>query len=220
MPFLELLISLLAPHHCLGCQAEGALLCRKCSLRLQHLPERCYRCRKLSTGGRTCKACRRTSKLYAVLVGLSYEGLVKDTIWQFKFHSGHAADKPLARLMLTRLQQSYDMVVPVPTATLRTRQRGYDQAVLLARELGSLTGFPVVNVLHRSGQAHQVGASRRQRLEQLKRAFWTHSGVDLTNKHILLVDDVVTTGATLEAAAEALKAAGAAKVSAVVVAQA
>ena len=167
-----------------------------------------------------CKTCRRTSSLYAVVAPLSYEGLTKEVIRQLKFHSGRAAVKPLTRLMTPRLKRTYAVIVPVPTATQRVRQRGYDQAVLLARELGRLTGSPVANVLHRNGQAHQVGASRRQRLRQLNEAFWVPRRANLSGKHILLVDDVVTTGATIEAAARALKAAGATRISAVVVAQA
>ena len=74
---------------------------------------------------------------------------------------------------------------------------------------------PVIRV----GQTHQFGATRHQRLEQLERAFLVTNPTDVKNKHILLVDDVLTTGATLETLARVLKSAGAKQVDAVVFAQ-
>jgi ComF family protein len=110
------------------------------------------------------------------------------------------------------------LLVPVPTATQRARQRGYDQADLLARELSEILGLPHQYLLSRLGQARQVGTGRKQRAAQLAKAFRVKGRVPI-NSHIMLVDDVVTTGATLEAAATILKKAGAKRVDAVIFAQ-
>lgn len=112
------------------------------------------------------------------------------------------------------------LIVPVPTASVRIRQRGYDHAALLSRHLAStLGGCNWPGAVIRLGQSRQVGASRAQRHVQLKNAFLTRPSGALSGADVLLVDDVVTTGATLEAVALKLKQAGAKTVNAVVFAQ-
>lgn len=99
------------------------------------------------------------------------------------------------------------------------RERGYDQAKLLARKLAREARLPYADCLARSGQAHQVGSNRSQRLSQLSDAFRITKPRTVQNAYILLVDDVLTTGATLEAAAKVLHATGASSVDAVVFAR-
>jgi ComF family protein len=100
------------------------------------------------------------------------------------------------------------LIVPVPTATSRIRQRGYDQAKLLAKAISKQSRLTYLDCLARSGQTHQHGTSRHTRLGQLENAFRVKHPRSVQNAHIILVDDVVTTGATLEAAAKVLKQAG------------
>jgi ComF family protein len=147
-----------------------------------------------------------------------YEGLAKDLIWQLKFQGARAAARQMACHMPSP-HEPVDYIVPVPTATSRVRRRGYDQAKLLARELAKRDQLVLLDCLSRSGQAHQVGASRRERLRQLQAAFRVRSAPLIKGRRIMLVDDVVTTGATLEAAATVLRAAGAKSVDAMVFAQ-
>jgi ComF family protein len=111
--------------------------------------------------------------------------------------------------------QSDAVLVPVPTATSRVRARGYDQSKLLARAVARRQSLPVLNCLARHGQTHQVGATRQQRLSQLSTAFRVIRPARLAGRHVILVDDVTTTGATLELAAQKLLAAGARRVDAV-----
>lgn len=122
-----------------------------------------------------------------------------------------------------RLQIPYigkdTIVVPVPTATKRVRQRGFDHAALTAKAYAAQEGLLFMPALVRIGQTRQVGASKKQRHEQLQGAFRVVSPKRIKAEHILLLDDVLTTGATLEAAARVLKQAGAKTVSAAVFAQ-
>lgn len=154
-------------------------------------------------------------------MAVAYSGLAKDLVWKLKFDGGQAAARPMALLMKKTLNFSPDMLIcPVPTATSRARSRGYDQAVLLARQLSQLTRLPYSACLSRVGHAHQVGADRKKRLAQLENAYLVKWPRSVQNANILLVDDVLTTGSTLETAAKALKNAGAARIDAITFAQA
>jgi len=213
-------MGVVAPYDCLSCGAEGGLLCAGCTQALLPVAERCYRCHKLSQDALTCAACRKLSKLYRVSVSSVYEGVAKDVVWKLKFAGAQAATQQMTARMLPLLQAAPEaVIVPVPTASSRVRRRGYDQAELLARELARKARLPYITGLARTGQAHQVGASRQQRLKQLTDVFHVTKRRFVQDAHVILVDDVVTTGATLEAAAAALKAAGARRVDAIVFAQ-
>lgn len=146
----------------------------------------------------------------------TYSGYAKSLVWKLKAGSARAAADEVASLLPLI---DCDIVVPVPTASSRVRQRGYDQAVLIAKAYARRHRLPCSKHLVRQSQTRQVGASRAQRLAQLNRAFRVVNKKDLAGQRVILVDDVMTTGATLEVAARLLKAAGAKSVDAAVFAQ-
>lgn len=184
----------------------------------------CYRCRAVNLDGRTCRSCRSQAKVFRVRAFTSYKVLAKRLVWRLKFQRAGAAGAEIGRMLAPLLSEDFlpeDMViVHIPTATSRVRRRGYDQAALIARELARCSGAPYRPLLSRSGQHKQVGASREKRKSQLEQAFQVRRPRHAQGKHIVLVDDVVTTGATLEAAANVLKQAGAKRVEAIVFARA
>lgn len=139
-----------------------------------------------------------------------------------KYERARAGTSEVAQILSGRRTSLPDgaVLVHVPTATGRVRARGYDHALLIARSLSKATDLPQKSLLARMGQAHQVGANRAARLRQLDSAFRPLRPQQIRGKHILLVDDVLTTGATLETAGRVLKRAGAKQVSAIVFAQA
>lgn len=220
MSVIDRILAVLTPYECLSCTDEGNLLCAGCIQQLTVLPERCYQCRKPSPSALTCSDCALASNLYRVRAGTAYTAVAKELVARLKFAGAQAAAKP----MVTRLSVLIDnpglVIVPVPTATSRVRGRGYDQAKLLARGLSRRTCLSYLDCLVRSGQTHQVGSSRQQRLDQLQKAFRLGDSRKVYGKHILLIDDVLTTGATLESAAKLLKTHGATHVEAMVFAQA
>lgn len=215
MSVIDRFLSILAPYECLGCGAEGALLCPVCARLLPAMPERCYRCRSPSIGALTCADCAGSSPLYRVRAAAPYGGTAKELVSRLKFSGAQAASSAMAECLAPFLKTGRGtIIVPVPTAAGRIRGRGYDQARLLARRLSLRTHRAYMDCLARSGQTHQVGASRSQRLHQLHGAFRVRSTSHIRGRNLLLIDDVVTTGATLEAAARTLQAAGAARIEA------
>lgn len=222
MSLLLKTISIIAPAKCLVCGREGRDLCEVCAAELAGLlPERCFRCQKINLGSKTCSTCRRQAPLNNVFVVGEYEKGLKAAIHGLKFERRRGLARPLAGLMRERLPvlKRPPLVTHVPTATIRRRARGYDQAELLARQLGQITGWRQVPLIRRQNQLRQVGAKRLTRLAQLEGAFRVVRREYVRGQDILLIDDVITTGATITACARELKAAGAKSVSAVVLAQ-
>lgn len=206
MSLIDNLLALIAPHDCLGCGVEGSLLCALC------------RARCLPPAKARPLALRNLARVQAAT---PYQGIAKDLLWRLKSAGAQSAATSMASQMkplCADLQSA--IIVPVVTANSRARTRGYDQARLLARALVKQTRLPYLDCLARHGQAHQVGASRSERLRQLHGALRVTKPSAVRGAHIILIDDVITTGATLEAAAMVLKAAGASRVEAITFAQA
>jgi ComF family protein len=164
-----------------------------------------------------------------VAAATAYRGAAKDIIWKLKFGRARSGATEVAALIASRLGLRRQLgrlpaviITHAPTATTRVRQRGYDQAQLIARCLARSCGVPYRPLLARYGHQKQIGASKAQRAAQLSGAFHAAplQAARIRGAHIILVDDVVTTGATLEAAAKTLMDAGARRVDAVVFAQA
>lgn len=152
-----------------------------------------------------------------------YQGAGKDILWKLKFgRAGSAADEigKLIAFRLARKSLRRYIVTYVPTAPAHVRQRGFDQAELIARSVARTLALPCYPLLARQTNTKQIGSSKLTRTTQLAQAFRPVRRHLMYDARILLVDDVVTTGATLEAAAQALIAAGARKVEAAVFAQA
>lgn len=222
MPLIDSLFSIFAPHDCLVCDAEGALVCNWCaSEAFPELPSRCYNCKQLSSDYAVCESCRPATGLRHVWVRTEYDNTAKELMRHFKYQRTHSAKGIIATAMDEILPyfNAETVVVPVPTATSRVRQRGYDQADLLARRIARQHGLMSGRVVTRLTQSRQVGANRKQRRTQLQDAFMVTKPDLIKKAEILLVDDVITTGATLEAMALVLKQAGAKLVNAVVFAQ-
>lgn len=222
MFILETIVSLVAPHNCMICGAEGDVICVWCLPDFtEPLPECCYKCKKQFSGSLVCQKCRRTSRLKHVWVRSSYGSKVKQLIHDFKFERKQAAAKPIAQLLSETVPYlSRDVIVThIPTATSRIRQRGYDHAALIAKALASELGLPYQHLLVRTTQTRQVRSARAVRLKQLDGAFKVIKPETVRKSHILLIDDIVTTGGTIEAAAKTLRLAGAKTIDGAVFAQ-
>jgi len=221
MFILELVLSMLTPFECLSCGREGGLVCSWCEPDFcSPLPSRCFMCRRISQQSAVCQKCRPKTPLRHVWVAAELSGNAQKLLHLFKFERAQSASREIGRFIYYALPFSDEvLLVPVPPATTRLRQRGYDHTKLLAREVSKATGLPYKQALSKLGQSRQVGMKREVRLKQLNGAFRVSRTDDVKDKAIWLVDDVVTTGATLSEAARALRRSGAKSVDAVVFAQ-
>ncbi len=193
-------------------------MCAACLGQLPPVDKLCYRCQRPSPDSLTCSACRQASPLRSARTVTTYAGGARALIWELKFSGAQSAARIMARRLAVLVEKNAapnTVIVPVPTATGRARRRGYDQAKLLARALSQVTRLPCRNYLVRGGQTHQHQLSRHARLQQLDGAFRAHHPRLVKDAHVILVDDVITTGATIEAAAMVLSKAGAVKIDAV-----
>jgi ComF family protein len=171
-----------------------------------------------------CGLCRRGLTGFDAAFSFGeYDGELRRLIHLFKYEGVRDLAAPLARMLLRALPRpcAFDVIVPMPLHWWRRWQRGFNQADLLARRLERPLGVPLVRALRRArGTAPQAGLTRAQRRANVAGSFRIRDGAAVAGRHILLIDDVMTTGATLSAAAAVLKRARARRVTAVTVARA
>jgi len=138
----------------------------------------------------------------------AYEGTLRKLIHLFKFNRIQPLSRPLGRFLAEVLprERRFDAIVPMPLHWRRRWQRGFNQSELLAREIAQRWHVPVRKVVHRRrATAPQAGLTSAQRRKNVQGAFEVKRGTRLDGLSVLLVDDVLTTGATASACARALK---------------
>lgn len=171
-----------------------------------------------STGGVLCRECRRQpSPVSQMRAPMQYQEPLSRIIHRFKYEGYFALAGPLATLIIDGWpvwEHAPDLILPIPLHPRRRRQRGYNQSELLARSLSRELGIVLdTTALRRTRHtAPQVGLGPVERHDNVRGAFSAAAGV--RDRHVLLIDDVLTTGATMRSAAETLLAAGATTVSA------
>jgi len=171
----------------------------------------CPKCGRPQVSGILCPTCRQLqTEIDGIRSPYRFDEVIRKAIHQLKYHNLKAISSCLAELLADYLQSNPlpgETIVPVPLHPRRLRERGYNQSSLLARKLGKLTNLPVVeNCLIRIKEAQpQVKAHNiEERRENVIDAFMCHNE-KISGKQIILVDDVCTSGATLESCALALK---------------
>ena len=220
------LLDLLFPPRCVVCGKVGTWLCASCAPALPWLDgPTCIRCGVPIQKGQLCPQCQQNPpRLEAIRSVFLFDGPLRDAIHRLKYRHGHSLAQPLGSLMAdywgTR-GQPVDVIVPVPLHLSRLRRRGYNQAALVACEFGRQMGIPVdEQALQRvRNTASQMRLNAAERRRNVRGAFRSLNG-HIQGKKALLIDDVCTTGATLEACADALREGGATEVWALTLARA
>jgi len=174
--------------------------------------------------GWLCPQCRRTPPVLDGIRSVAFfEAPLRQAIHHFKYWRRTELAGPLGEMMVTywpQLRWPVDLLIPVPLHERRQRQRGYNQAALLAHHLGEALGHPVLEgaLIRQRETIPQVSLDASERRRNVAGAFaW--QAPPLQGESILLIDDVCTTGATLEACAVALRQAGAGSIRALTLAR-
>lgn len=206
------LLSLVAPHLCCGCNKIGTILCDYCKYNIINgIETSCILCGNKSNNNGVCEPCQHIVRR-GWCVG-ERSGVLRKLIDDYKFENAKAAHQSLAMLLDDRIDElpASTVVVPVPTISSHIRQRGYDHAALMARAFARRRSIVYRPLLRRMATSVQRTASREKRLTQAKEAFAVNTPLS-PNCPYLIVDDIVTTGATLTYAAQALRVAGATEI--------
>jgi competence protein ComFC len=230
---LETLSGLFFPLHCAGCgkAIRSGWLCKACVDSLSFVrPPRCEVCSQPYSGALeafVCANCRGRAFHFSCAVAvLQSRGVVRELIHRLKYAGEVWLASPLSDLLAQGLRDArlaccrFDALVPVPLHPLRKREREFNQAELLGRELSKRQEVPLWAALERVRYTvTQTHFNRRQRMQNLRDAFAVRRNVVLQGKNLLLIDDVLTTGSTLDECARTLLMAGARSVRALTVAR-
>ena len=212
-------LNLLFPKWCVGCGREGDFICSSCRRSIPHImPPLCPRCGKPQPSGILCPGCINwRAEIDGIRSPFQFDGIMRQAIHQLKYKNLRALVESLAALLDDYLITNpipAEVLVPVPLHRKRLRERGYNQSSLLARELGKLLNLPVVDdclIRQRHAPPQARTSTIEERRDNVAGAF-TCQDHRLRDKQALLIDDVSTSGATLDACAAALKAGGATSV--------
>ena len=222
-------------------QILAPFVCRKCMDEISPVTSPiCTRCGEIITSpavdDHLCADCIRREKHFsAARAAVTFDGVVLQLVHAFKYQGKAGLAKPLGRILWIALQQHFNpakihRIIPVPLHPLRLRKRGYNQALLLARRwpewlapIMAENNAPRIDdtiLLRRKNTETQTGLGKQQRRENIGNAFAVAEGTRLRDEHVLIVDDVYTTGSTLEECARVLRGAGAARVDVLTLARA
>lgn len=229
-------LDLVFPRKCLGCRKGGTYACEKCLDNIDFLQEQeCPGCRKqVESGGFCSKRCAKTFFFDQLVVALKYdkESFVKKMIVRFKYKFSRELSETLARIMISQFRNCFGemedckdeiVLAPVPIHPTKFRQRGFNQSRLLAEYLSKAFKLTLVDSLIRlRSTSSQAKLDRKGRLKNLKDSIGLcrcyKEGI-FKDKVVFLVDDVATTGSTLNECSKVLKACGASWVCGLVIAR-
>ena len=205
------------PTVCSACGESGSGLCRPCRMALEGRPQNgCPRCgESLLPGGRCQEDHRALRHLTQLLFPFRFAGTGGSLVRRFKLDGDASAGRRLARAMADEFRMRSvvvrPLIVSVPLHRARRRRRGFDQAAWLASRVGERLGLRAASgvLVRRRATRPQGDAQVRSRSENVRGAFAVRASERLAGRDVLLVDDVMTTGATARACAGLLKAAGA-----------
>lgn len=214
--FKKSIYDLIFPKKCVECGKEGFWLCKKCFKKIIIIKAPfCPFCYKLTPQGQYCSRCQRYYNLTGVIIAAHYENPLKEAIHKFKYDRIKELVEPLSELLISRLELGFPrgnlVLIPIPLSKRRQLERGFNQAEILAERVGPEFEIPLLDdILFRTKERPaQIELKGKERRENIKGVFKVKGDIKkIKNKTVLLVDDVFTTGATLNEVAKTLKRAG------------
>ncbi len=222
------LLDLVLPPVCSECARVGHWLCERCALALPLFEgPMCEYCGRPHSPSGICPVCRESPlSVQPIRSAFLFEGAIREALHALKYQGGQQIVETLGEPLRRSWQQSAlesDLLIPVPLHPDRERRRGYNQAQLLARALGWRLGLPVASrlLVRARDTVSQTRLDREARQRNVEGAFVLQARCsELAGMRVTLIDDVATTGATLNACAVVLRAAGVKEVNAFTLARA
>ncbi|MBU1118593.1 ComF family protein [Patescibacteria group bacterium] len=223
----EYILDTLFPKKCFSCGKEDTWLCESCKKKIALCTTfTCPLCGK-GDGPTLCASCKEKSPLDELIYAVDYNEseIVRRIIHAYKYKSIKSLDSPLGHILITALEKnnytpSADYITSVPLHKRRTKERGFNQATLIALFISKKYQIPFSDLLTRTqNTTPQMSLNKEERKRNIAGAFHCTTTLPLKNKTIIIVDDVATTLSTLEACAKELKKCGAKKVIALCIAR-
>lgn len=220
---INFFLDLIFPKICLGCQKEGYYLCENCLEKIPLIDKFvCPLCGQLSFWGKTCEKCQKKFYLTGLIYACSYKiNLIREAIKALKYEYLQELVKPLTGLLIKCIKNSHFLsnfsqstfrylIIPVPLHRKKILFRGFNQAELIGQEIAQEFDLELKNnlLIRVKNTASQTDLKENQRFLNVQNVFQVKERKMISNKIIFLVDDVITSGATLNEAAKVLKEAG------------
>lgn len=212
------ILDLVLPRFCVGCLSEGTWLCNTC-LGIIQIPreQRCPFCETVTPAGRSCDDHQGSALSGCLALGYYHDPILRDALHRYKYEYAEELAAPLTN-HFGRMAEKFHatlpakaIIVPIPLSTSKLRERGFNQTIPLAATVANTLALSIVpTAIERTRNTPpQAQLSNAERANNLNGAFRVNHPNIIHNRTILLIDDVLSTGATMEAAARVLKAAGA-----------
>lgn len=214
------LIDLLFPKFCLGCGYVGVYLCSSCFKKLELImKDTCIYCKSDSPYGLTHPSCTKTLNIDGFLCIYHYNPILKKIVKNVKYRLATEVWKDFYKIIFPESMSklsfykklSPDFVIqPIPLSNKKLNERGFNQAILIAKFFNQFLGFKIVDYLRRIKDTYPQAqlTSKLERFKNIQNIFTLRPGVNVNNKKIILIDDVVTSGSTVKEAAKVLKKGG------------
>ena len=221
MKIINFFLDLLFPRKCIVCDEifefknRDRYLCDDCRDLFEIIKSRrCKKCSRPIDSGNLCSICNSEISFFDLNYSFfEYGGIVPEVIYKFKFRNHPAVGTGLGKIMaenldLNLINNNFDFIIPVPIHKLRMKKRGFNQAEILAHEISKKISLPTrTDILKRvKNTKAQWRLNAHERENNLKNAFVAKK---IKDKNVILVDDIFTTGSTINKCSEVLKSAGA-----------
>lgn len=221
MNIINFFLDLLFPRKCIVCDnvfefsEHEKYLCDDCKDLFEIIKSRrCEKCSRPIVSGNLCSVCNSQASLFDLNYSFfEYDGIIPEMIYKFKFRNHPVVGVGLGKIMaespdLNLMNNNFDFIIPVPIHKLRRKKRGFNQAEILAHEISKKISVPTrTDILKRiKNTKAQWSLNAHERENNLKDAFTSKK---INNKNLILIDDIFTTGSTINKCSEVLKNAGA-----------
>ena len=219
MELLKKILDLIYPpqEYCYNCSklisySEINNLCDACLEKIRFIEKCCKKCgRELTSGGEVCASCLATEPFYSLARSIAvYDGMIRDLIIKYKYAGKKELSRPFSQIMIPFFnlyfkEKGVDYIIPIPLHQNREKKRGFNQVGLMARELTQLTGIPLQDGLVRIKDSLPLyNLSTEERLRVITGCFTIVERSNLSDKTILIIDDIFTTGTTVNEASAVL----------------